>query len=117
MITFVKTDRIIYSFGGATTLEGVLQFAKIEPQKGRNARIRRARLDSDATDGVTLTVDYSARLGDSQFTVSTTTLTTQGYMPIRATGRFIQMKVTLTTSATWTYAQGLALDLAPGGGA
>jgi len=117
MITFVKTDRIIYSFGGATTLEGVLQFAKIEPQKGRNARIRRARLDSDATDGVTLTVDYSARLGDAQSTVSTTTLTTQGYMPIRATGRFIQSTVTLTTSATWTYAQGLALDLAPGGGA
>jgi hypothetical protein len=117
MITFVKSDFIIYSFGGATTLEATLQFAKTEPTPGRNSRIRRARLNSDATSGVTLTINYSSRLGDSQSTVSGTTLTTQGYMPIRASGRYIQPTVTFTSSATWTYAQGLALDMAAGGGA
>lgn len=117
MITFVKSDKIIYSFGGATTLEATLQFAKTEPTPGRNSRIRRARLNSDATSGVTLTLDYSTRLGDAQSTVSGTTLTTRGYMPIRATGRYVQPTVVFTTSATWTYAQGLALDMAAGGGA
>lgn len=117
MITFIKSDKIIYSFGGASTLDATLQFAKLEPTPGRKSRIRRARLNSDATSGVVLTINRSDRLGDAQTAITSSVLTANGYMPIRATGRYIQPSVNFTTSATWTYAQGLSMDISAGGGA
>lgn len=114
-VSFVKSDNIVYSFGGATNLQATLQFARLEPVKSRNSRVRRARLDSDAIDGVDLTISYNSRLGDAQASVTATTITAGGYIPIRATGQYLQPMVTFREGATWTYATGLNLDLAPGG--
>lgn len=116
-VSFVKNDNIVYSFGGSDNLEARLQFARIEPIKGRACRIRRARLDSDAVADVSLTVAYNNRLGDAQTSVTSTTVTAGGYMPIRATGQYIQPEVTFKAGSPWSYAIGLNLDMLPGGNA
>lgn len=114
LLTLVKSDNIVYSLG-STNLEATITFAKLEPIKSRTARIRRGRLNSDAVSDVTLGIGYSQRLGDAQGSVSTTTLTAGGYMPIRVAGQYIQPTVIFNAGAVWTYASGLTFDMMAGG--
>lgn len=117
LLTLVKSDNIVYSFGSSSNLDATLTYAKQEPVQGRNTRIRRARLNSDATSGVTLSLSTSQRLGDAQTVTTANTITTGGYIPIRATGQYVQPSIAIAGSATWSYATGLNMDYAAGGNA
>jgi len=115
LLTVAKSDNAIYAFGASTTLPATLTFATLEPFKGRAARIRRARLGSDATSGVTLSIGASGRLGDSLATTSASVTTTDGYIPIRVSDQFVRFQLDFASGTTWSYATALDFDMAPGG--
>lgn len=115
-LMIAANDDTLGSFGAQTTLEATLTLPRLEPFKGRETRIRSARLDSDATSGVTLEIDGRRRLGDSETSYLSTSIRTNGDIPIRASGRYVQPSVIFATNATWTYANGLDLVQAAAGG-
>lgn len=115
MVLVAKTDFKLHSFGGSDNLETTLRMPKIEPFKGRSAHVRVGRVDTDATDGITLAIDTSARLGNAQATASTTDLRANGDMPIRCHGRYVQPQVEIAAGTTWSYINELTVEAAPGG--
>lgn len=115
-LSIVHEDDTIGSFGAQTNLEATLTFPLLEPAKGRDIRIRAARLDSDATGSVTLNIESRKFLGGSPTTFSGTSLRNNGDMPIRASGRYVQPSLVFASGSAWTYAQGLDFVMASAGG-
>lgn len=109
------SDKTIGAFGGETNLEATLTLPRNEVIKGRDARVWKARIDGDITDGLELTIYRSQRLGDVQTSVSASRIWTSGEVPIRVGGRFMQPSIKLQAGATWSYVMGLDLLFAPGG--
>jgi hypothetical protein len=83
---------------------------------GRVSRIRTLRPLSDATSGLTVTLDARARLGDASGAKSSAQIMTSGLMPVRSAGRYIAPRLDYAAGSAWTYAQGVELDVATGGG-
>lgn len=113
MLVYFKTDFIGYTASG-TNLEATFKLAKNEMFKGRWADIHNIRLDTDATSGLTVHVDTSPRLGNSQTRVSTSDLRASGDMPIYASGRYVQPSIVVTAGTSWTYMLGLEVEASPG---
>lgn len=84
--------------------------------ESRDTRMRRVRPMSDVTAGVTLTLNTKQRLGDAGASATFTTLNTTGEMPVRARGRFVKAGFAISAGQTWTFAQGLDVKMAAGGG-
>ena len=115
--TFVVVNST-YEIGALNSFSNLLatiQMPKVEWVKGRNLRIRKARLISDVLTSANLDLVASQRLGDTPDDVVSTTIRDSGDMPIRTTGRFISPKVTIDAGATWTYIQGIDVTGAVGG--
>ena len=86
----------------------------LEMVQGRDARIRSVRPLTDATGGLTVSVQCRARLGDSVTPNSYTLLTSSGDMPVRESGRYSRFGVSIAAGTPWTYIEGLDVDLARG---
>jgi hypothetical protein len=71
---------------------------------------------TDAVDGMTLTINARARLGDSEGKVSRGELRPSGHMPIRCNGRFLTPEIAIAAGTQWSYFQALDLDYGMGGG-
>lgn len=115
LLTIVKNDNAVYSFGSSANMSATLAFGVMEPFSNRNTRVRRARLGGDCVSGITVTVNYSQRLGDAFRAITATTTNTAGYIPIRVTDQFLQPVVDFAAGASWSYATELNFDWAPGG--
>lgn len=87
-------------------------FAEYIP--GLSTRVRKVRPLTDAIDGVTVTLDGRARLGDPLAPVSWSNLTSSGLMPVRMNKRYIAPRFDFAAGASWKYAQGIQLDVEPG---
>jgi hypothetical protein len=103
------------------TMAGDALEANFEPPymelvPGREARISQARVLTDATDGVTVTMTAKARLGDTGTTASFATLQDSGDIDCRVSGRYIRPKVKIAAGTLWDYFQGLDLNMMAGGG-
>lgn len=83
---------------------------------GRRANVRFLRPDIDATSGVSCTVSYKQRLGDSPATVAASSLVTSGEMPIRVSGRYLRPAWAIAAGTTWTYCRGFEFIGEPGSG-
>lgn len=81
---------------------------------GRTARLRTARPMSDVLDGVTITLDARARLGDAASATTRGTLTVSGDMPVRSSGRYIAPRLDFAAGADWSYVQGVEVDVSEG---
>ncbi|WP_324807222.1 hypothetical protein SH584_11495 [Sphingomonas sp. LY29] len=119
---FVGGDPLFYVFQEGTigTFSGDNMAAKIvgrsvEMIEGRDARIRRVRPMTDATDGITVRLDTRQRLGDMGTRRDFTTLQASGEMPVRARGRFVEPRLMIAAGEPWTYLQGIDATLAVGG--
>ena len=75
---------------------------------GSRARIRGARVVSDAIHG-TVMVDVRARAGDPQHLVTSGTIRDNGRVPLRANGRHVGVEIDIP-SHEWTYALGVDLE-------
>jgi hypothetical protein len=115
MVLVAKTDFKLHTFGGADAMAAVFRMPRIEPFKGRGTYVRNARVDTDALDGVTLSIDTSARLGNTQDRTQSTDLRANGDMPIRCYGRYVQPQVDIAAATDWTYVNGLDVAATAGG--
>lgn len=82
---------------------------------GQRARVFMARPITDATAGLTVTMDAKARLGDAASVVTGGSLRASGHVPLRANGRYMKPAVALEAGADWSYLQGLELEYGSGG--
>lgn len=114
-LTVINSDNEIGTFDGAGYLVATLEMNRIEFFPGRSARVRKMRLMSDATMGVTADLAYAQRLGEQLVDRTTTTMRDSGDMPIRVTGRYIAPKITFATDSDWNYAHSLDITANPGG--
>jgi hypothetical protein len=87
-----------------------------EFNQGRRSRISNSRPIGDCTSGLTLTLAGRLRLGDSDTTVTRSTLTASGRMPTRINNYFIAPRVDYAEGAAWTYVSGHEFDVSLGGG-
>lgn len=115
-LLLAANDGTLGSFGSMSNLEAQLVTPYFEPIKGRDIRVRAARIDTDATDDVVLSLDSKKQLGGSVTASNSNVIRGNGDTPIRASGRYLQAGVTYAAGATWTYAQGLDLVGVSGGG-
>lgn len=96
-------------------LEATFEYSFNELSPGRVARVRTIRPVTDATDGHTITLDCRARLGDAENIKTASAIRTSGIMPVRGSGRYIRPSWTIAAATSWSYAQGLDLELEAGG--
>lgn len=98
-----------------SALQANLTLKNIEPTPGRRSRIREARLITDANTA-SATVDARMRAGDAEGIRSTSTMRSNGKLPIRSNGRFNTLRVTIPAATAWTYIQGCELEFEAGDG-
>lgn len=110
-----KSDYRLGTFTG-TPMAATLTSADIEVFAGKRADIRAIRPDIDATSGISLSLAAKQRLGDSATTFTASTLQASGDMPIRASGRYSRLTVTVAAGTTWTHAKGYEVVARPGAG-
>lgn len=96
-------------------LEAVFELGFGEFTKGMTTRFLSVRPITDATDGMTLSIDCRARLGDAEAKHISNTVRPSGLMPIRCQGRYAKIRVTHAAGSDWTYAQGIDLEIVTGG--
>ncbi len=65
------------------------------------------RPETDATEGVTLSLTSRARVGDAEVVQSFSDLRASGNMPIRASKRYTKMSLSILAGTDWTYMQGI----------
>lgn len=85
-----------------------------EYMPGRAARVRTTRPIGDAVAGLSITLDARARLGDGEAVTTRGALTASGAMPVRANGRYIAARLDFADGATWSYAQGVEIEVEAG---
>ena len=108
---YVVVDGEVGTFDGdnlPVTFHG--SFAEYFP--GRVSRFRAVRPIGDSTSlGVTL--DCRARLADANNPTAASSIRSSGIMPIRCSGRYTKFK--WTDSGSWSFAQGLEVEVEAGG--
>lgn len=115
MMLLALNDKKLYTFGDSLALEAKFRLPKLEPFKGRNTHTRTARVDTDATDGITLQIDTSPRLGDAQTSTTSTDIRDNGDMPIRCHGRYVQPQITIAAGTGWSFIEGVSVEATAGG--
>lgn len=113
-LAIIANDGTIGTFGATTNMAATLTLPKAEMVKGRDIRIRAARVDCDAVDGVTVSLSQSPRLGDAQTVTSSGTIRPNGDVPVRASGRYIQANIAFAAGTDWAFAN--AIDFIAAGG-
>lgn len=114
LLMLFKTDYIGYTFESGDNLEATIQMPRAELFKGQNAHVRTAYVEGDV-EAVTLHLDTSRTIAGGQTRTTSTDIRGNGDIAIRAEGRFIQPTLVFASAATWSFAQGLEMDAAPGG--
>ena len=69
----------------------------------------------EATGGLTVVADARALMGDAESLTTATNLTTSGIMPLRCSGRYINLSFRLAAGAEWTFVQGFEPAVEAGG--
>jgi hypothetical protein len=112
LLLFVDSTNAFGALSG-TAMEAVIQQANIELTPGRRSRIRGIRPVTDATTA-TATLDARMRAGDAEGIVSAASMRTNGKMPLRANGRYVNLALTVPAGETWSYVQGCEYEFEAG---
>ena len=96
-------------------LEAEIETPFIALADTRQTRVRFVNPVTDATDGISLTIDARVRLGDDANETVYDTLRDSGEIPVRKTGRFIKVKQAIAAGTDWTFTQGLDFKVEAGG--
>lgn len=114
LLMIVDTTDVVGTFSGANMVPNItIPFVELVP--GRVARTKRCRPMTDAIEGITLTFDTRARLGDGVNEEAFSTMPAEGDMPVRTAARFQSIKTEIAAGTDWSYIQGLELTLEAGG--
>jgi len=99
---------------GGANLPATLKTAQFPPYGDAVARLRAVWPDTDATDGMTATVEVVQRRGDMPAVRASSALQESGRMPLLARGKNMTVQLRIDSS-DWSYANGLTLEADPGG--
>lgn len=107
-LMIVSTDGTMGTFGSQTNQQAILRTARMEPVEGRAVRLRSMRLDGDVTSGLLLSMNTANRLGDAATSTNVNAIRTNGDIPLRAMGRYVQPTFTFESGAVWSYVEGFS---------
>ena len=96
-------------------IAATLELPLVEYAADREARINNIRPVTDATTGLTMTVDSRRRLGDAPNTETYTQINDFGDMPVRVAGQSVGIKLDWAAGSDWTFAQGVEVFARQGG--
>lgn len=111
---FVDSARQLAALTGAN-MAARIQVGFVDLGAGSVSRIRGAWPVTDATEGVTVTIDARERLGDGEAVTVSGDMQRSGRVPVRARGRYVSLGQTIAAGVKWSYAQGIELEAAEGG--
>lgn len=122
--SFKGGDPRLYVFDGTYALgaftgspmAATLELGDIEPIKGARANVRECRIETDAVEGITLTLAHKERLGDAAVNDNYTAITASGDMPVRTSGRYVGPKVQIAAGTDWNHVQAIELKAQKAGG-
>ena len=106
---FIGSDQSAGALTGPS-LDATLITGWQEPFAGKRTRYRAVWPISDATDGVTVTVDARQRMGDDPLPFASGNMQGSGRVPLRASGRYATITVQHVAGSVWTYTQGVELE-------
>ena len=110
----VTANNEIGALSGAA-LEATLSLGWIAPADPNVARVRSAWPISDATDGITISIDARQQMGGPIGVVTENDMQESGRVPLRCRGKYLAITVKHAAGSQWSYSQGLDLEYEPGG--
>ena len=106
---FIGTDQTAGALTGPN-LAATLTMGLQEPFGGLRARYRALWPVTDATSGITVTVDARQRMGDTPLPFVSNNMQPSGRIPLRASGRYAIITTQHAAGSVWTYTQGVELE-------
>lgn len=114
LLLVAMNDNKLHAFGASSALEAVWRMARLEPNSGRETHVRNSRVIGDMS-AASVAIDCRARLGDAPVNVVSSDFRSNGEVPIRASGRFVQPQITIASGQGWNFVTGFELEASPGG--
>lgn len=111
---FVSGDNKIGALAGPN-LQGTIKTGWLAPSDPNVSRVRAVWPVTDATSGVTVTIDARQRMGDPINATQAAEMQASGRVPIRCKARYLTYEVVHAAGSTWTYSQGFDLEFEKGG--
>lgn len=96
-------------------LEATLTFGWITPADPKVARMRAVWPLSDATNGVSVSIDARQQMGGPEGVVTSGDMQASGRAPLRCRGKYLAISVVHAAGSQWSYSQGIDLEFEPGG--
>lgn len=113
LLTYAFNDNKLYAFGGPTNLDASLRLPNLEINEGRVTHVRSSKVTGNMLAGQ-ISIDCRARLGDTPVSVTSQDFRSNGELPIRCAGRYLQPEITIYGSNTWSSVQGVDLAVSSG---
>lgn len=95
-------------------LPALLTSGQFAPSGNQTTRLRAIWPETDATAGITVSVQQSQRRGDTGSTRTGSSLQASGRIPVQAKGKFYALSVAID-DPDWTYIDALTLEMSAGG--
>lgn len=114
MLLITKTDNKLYGFGAADNLEASFRFPQLELNPGKVSHVRNSRIIGNM-ESAKVSIDCRAKMGDDPLNIVSTDFRSNGEVPIRASGRYLQPEITLGADALWSSVQAFDLEATAGG--
>jgi hypothetical protein len=92
------------------SLAATLSYGWQAPFGNQRTRMRAIWPISDATSGVTVTVQAQQRMGDAATPAVAAIMQPSGRVPLRVSGRYTKITVSHAAASTWSYTQGVELE-------
>jgi hypothetical protein len=113
LLTFAYNDNKLYAFGGTGNLDASLRLPNLEINEGRVTHVRSCKVTGNMTSGQ-ISIDCRARLGDAPLNVTSQDFRSNGDLPIRCSGRYLQPEVTIPGTSVWSNLQGIDFAVSSG---
>lgn len=96
-------------------LEATLTMGWFAPSDPNVSRVRAVWPISDATTGVTVSIDARQQMGDLLSVTAGGIMQPSGRVPLRCRGKYLSITIKHAAGSVWNYTQGLDLDFAEAG--
>lgn len=110
----VTRDNEVGALAGPNA-EATLTYGWMAPADPNVARIQAVWPMTDATLGITVTIDARQLMGGPQGVKAESQMQRSGRVPFRTRGRYITLSVTHAYGSRWSYTQGVDLEFERGG--
>ncbi|MGV0964198.1 MAG: hypothetical protein ACOYBT_09940 [Polynucleobacter sp.] len=110
----VSDDNVLGALSGPA-MEATLGLGWFEPFAGQVSRVRGVWPETDATSGVTLTIDARQQMGGPVGATTGGLMQPSGRAPLRCRGRYMTAQQVIAAGTPWTFSRGFDLEAETGG--